>query len=364
MKTRRKALACLLLAFAGLVSLSPASAKTIRLLTIGNSFAEDSTAFLPAMAKSAGNEVILFRANPGGCTFERHANAMRAFEANPEDPKGRLYASRWTPARPEAPAKYSLQEALAAEKWDYVTIQQVSNLSFKYDTFEPYAGEIIACVRKYAPTAEILIHQTWAYRQDYPGFADGKFNQQKMFDGLVSAYAQLSGKYKLRIIPVGTAMQEARKLPRWTFRFPDPTFNYVDPAPGTKPDQTGSLNVGWKITKKTAKAPPGLDEAQDEPAPVPGTPAPAIGQGLAPEASGTATLVADKPIAAEKFVATLDFKHANPDGRLIGASVFYGFLFGGKVSDLGYIPPGVKPEDAVVIRSIADAVLAKTPAVH
>ena len=361
MKNPSKVFACLLIVCAGL--LTPLQAKTIRLLTIGNSFAEDSTAYLPAMAKSAGNEVILFRANPGGCSFERHAGAMQAFELNPADPKGRLYKPLWVPVRQGTPKMYSLQEALAAEKWDYVTIQQVSNLSFKYETFEPFAKSIVECVHKYAPGAEILIHQTWAYRQDYPGFADGTFNQQLMFDGLVSSYAKLGDAYHLRTIPVGTAMQEARKLPRWTFKYPDATFNYVEPVAGTKPDEAGSLNVGWKITRQTTKKAPNIDESFETPGATPGTPAPAIEQGVAPDAAGTGTAaaVAEKPsVKAEKLVATLDFKHCNPEGRFLGASVFYGFLFGGKVSDLTYVPAGVKPEDAATLRGVADKVLAST----
>jgi hypothetical protein len=333
----------------------------VKLLTIGNSFANDATAYLPAMAKAGGKDLLLFRANLGGCTFERHARHMKAFELNPDDPEGRPYRGTFirsltddvTPPgiatggtevdkdAKQLPKQFSLREALEAEKWDYVTIQQVSNTSYQFETFEPFAGELIAYVRKYAPTAEIVIHQTWAYREDCPLYKDG-FNQQKMFDGLVDAYNQLAQKYSLRVVPVGTAMQEARKLPRWSFKFPDPNFNYKEPLPGTKPEQAGSLNVGWTV-KKTMVAVPAV-----EPAP-------------ATTAGGTVT----KPATAakvEKFVASLDFKHCNADGRYLGASVFYGFLFGGKVVENSYVPPGVKPEDALLLRGIADNVLVNLPA--
>jgi len=361
MRSPLNTLVCLLF-----VVVSPLMAKEtpkdhIKLLTIGNSFANDATAYLPAMAKAGGKDLLLFRANLGGCTFERHARHMKAYELNPADPEGSPYKGTFihsltddvTPPgiatggtevnknAKQLPKQFSLRQALEAEKWDYVTIQQVSNTSFQFETFEPFAGEIIAYVRKYAPTAEIVIHQTWAYREDCPLYKDG-FNQQKMFDGLVDAYNQLAQKYSLRVVPVGTAMQEARKLPRWNFKFPDPNFNYKEPLPGTKPEQVGSLNVGWTV-KKTMVAPKPVE-------PAPATPA-----------GGTAT----KPAAVakvEKLVASLDFKHCNADGRYLGASVFYGFLFGGKVEENNFVPPGVKPEDALALRGIADNVLVNLPA--
>lgn len=345
MRSLNKALVCLLVVFVHFVPALQAkeTKQAIKLLTIGNSFASNATEFLPAMAQAAGKDLLIFRANPGGCSFERHAKAMRAFELNPADPAGQLYKSAFFPVRNDPKKTYALQEALAAEKWDYVTIQQVSTLSFKYETFEPYAKEIIDCIHKFAPTAEILIHQTWAYRQDYPGFADGTFNQQMMFDGLVAAYAKLGAAYHLRIVPVGTAIQQARALPRWTFKFPDPAFNYIEPVPGTKPDQTGSLNVGWTIAKAKARPSPAVDEEQT----------------VTTTGEAGTTVVKEDPVAKkETLVASLDFKHCNAEGKYLGAAVFYGFLFGEKTADLTYVPPSVKPEDAATLRGIADQVLA------
>lgn len=351
MKRLNRALVCLLIVFVHFAPSLKAEEvkKAIKLLTIGNSFAGNSTEYLPAYAKAAGKDLIIFRANPGGCSLERHAKAMQAFELNPADPAGQLYKSAFFPVREGAKKTYALQEVLAAEKWDYVTIQQVSTASFKYETFEPFATDIINCIRKLAPTAEILIHQTWAYREDYPGFADGTFNQQMMFDGLVSAYAKLGEAHQLRIIPVGTAIQEARKLPRWTFKFPDPNFNYVDPVPGTRPNQAGSMSVGWTIAKVKAKPVTPAPDAEEEEQTVTTT-----------SEAGT-TVVKENPVTkTERLVASLDFKHANADAKYLGAAVFYGFLFNEKAVDVTYAPATVKPEDAVVLRGIADMVLAKT----
>lgn len=342
MRTLTKVLSLLAIC-AGSVFAKEAPKNQIKLLTIGNSFANDATAYLPAMAKAGGKDLLLFRANLGGCSFERHARHLKAYEADPANPEGSPYLGKFVHSddvKPpslasgttevdkdaqEKPKNISLRQALESEKWDYVTIQQVSNDSFKFDTFEPYAGTIVDYVKKYAPTAEIVIHQTWAYREDCPLYKNG-LDQKSMFEGLVGAYGKLSEKYHLRVVPVGTAMQEARKLPRWTFKYPDSKFDYKNPAAGTKPDQTGSLQIGWTV-KKVAAAKP---------------------------ADKTAS------VAPDKYTASLDFKHCNAEGRYIGASVFYGFLFGEKVADNAFVPEGVDPADAKVIRGIADEVLTRS----
>ncbi len=319
----------------------PPLAEPVKLLTIGNSFSRDSTDYLPGFATAGGKDLLMFKANPGGWTLERHAGWLREFRRNPTGEAGRPYPSAFVPVRDEPEKKYSLPEILAEEDWDYVTIQQLSNLSFKPESFEPHAKQIIECIREFAPGAEILIHQTWAYREDYPGFANVGFSQEIMFDQLEAAYGGLARKYGLRVIPVGKAFQEARSLPRWDFEFPDPIFNYKAPEPGTEPDQTGSLNVGWwiqKIVKDNPEAVKLSDDGAKGDADVPG---------------------AEIPAEIVTYKSVLDFKHCNAEGKYLGAAVWYGFLFSDTASPDTFVPPEVKPEDATVLRGIADRVLSE-----
>ncbi len=339
---------------------SPVPGKTVKLLTIGNSFARDATTYLPSMAKAGGHELLLFQANPGGCTLERHANWITAHDLDPESRDGKPYPANFTPKREDIPRgkMYSLAEILAAEEWDFVTIQQVSMLSFRPETFEPYAKTIIDCIHENAPGAEILVHQTWAYREDYPGFADGTFTQEMMFEQLQAAYQELAERYDLRVIPVGKAFQQARSTPRWTFQFPDPNFDYKNPLNGTPPDQTGSLNVGWTVRKYKKKVPVesvlGLEEEESEIE----RPKGESERPLAPsktEKDREAEPVEMKEVTA--YRANLDFKHCLPEGRFIGSTVFYGVLFGEKASENPFVPKGMALEDVVAIKSIADGVL-------
>ena len=316
-KSHRSFLAALVLVFA---VLSPVArgrcasdapvAGEVKLLTIGNSFADDSTFFLPQFAKADGKMLVVFSANLGGHSLEQHVGYLKAFEADSADPKGSPYKNKTDPQTGKK-RDFSLRGALESAPWDYVTIQQVSTKSFKPETFEPYAGILVDYIHKYAPTAKVLVLQTWAYRQDHPLLAQEHLTQQSMFEGLRSAYAQLAKRYGLQILPVGEAMQAARALPRWTFS-PDPNFDYANPKPGTLPLETGSLNRGWSWSKDAA--------------------------------SGKASFV-------------LDAKHCNPAGRFLAASVLYEFLFS-KVRDNPFLPPDLTAEDAAELRRIAQEAVA------
>ncbi len=201
---------------AAVIGAEPAQAlprTSAKLLTIGNSFADNALTFLPAFAKAGGKQLLVFKANLGGHSLQQHAGYMQAFEANPDDPKGRPYKGLPDPGT-GAKRDFSLREALESQDWDFVTIQQVSGSSYKPGTFQPHANKLIEYIRKYAPKAEILVYQTWAYPDDYyQKIPEKSLNQQTMYAGLKEAYQKLADDAGLRIIPVGDAFQAARALP-------------------------------------------------------------------------------------------------------------------------------------------------------
>ena len=184
----------------------------IKLLTIGNSFADNVTALLPSFAEAGGKGLLIFRANLGGHSLQQHVGYLQAFEANPNNPKGHAYKKHADPRSGEI-KDFSLREALESEDWDVVTLQQASHLSFKPESFQPFATILVDYIHKYAPHSEILIFETWAYPDDYfPKFKEEGLDQQKMYAGLKAAYEKLSADTGLRIIPVGDAFQKVRAL--------------------------------------------------------------------------------------------------------------------------------------------------------
>lgn len=175
------------------------SARSLKVLTIGNSFADSVFSYLPTIVATVPDcELVLDRANIGGCSLERHWHEVEKAEA---DPDYKPYAG-----------KYTLKDKLTSQPWDIITMQQVSSLSFKPESHEPWFKNLYDYVRKYAPQAEIVIQMTWAYRDDhnfFPKVLPG--GQEEMFAKLFAAYNQLAANYQLRVIPTGLAVQLARR---------------------------------------------------------------------------------------------------------------------------------------------------------
>ena len=120
--------------------------KTIRLLTIGNSFSENAITFLSRLAEADGTVAFdIHRAMLGGCTLEKHWNLAEYTRRAPDYKPYRLTGDEASAA--------TLQEALALQPWDFVTLQQASPKSWLRATYEPFLGQLIGEVRALAPTA-------------------------------------------------------------------------------------------------------------------------------------------------------------------------------------------------------------------
>ena len=104
---------------------------------------------------------------------------------------------------------------LKSDVWDVVTIQQVSHKSFKPETFHPHADKLIAIIRDHAPQAEIVVHQTWAYRDDHKFWGNTNFNTDVMYAGLRKTYDDFAREAGFRLIPSGDAMETARRDAAW-----------------------------------------------------------------------------------------------------------------------------------------------------
>ena len=107
--------------------------------------------------------------------------------------------------------------------YDYITVQQVSSKSGDYETYS-YADDLLKYIREKQPTAEILLHATWAYEKGYSTLYDG--DQVTMHNAILNAVTMYcehaatlttdSGKAisldgrALRYIPTGIAFMNAR----------------------------------------------------------------------------------------------------------------------------------------------------------
>lgn len=281
--------------------------NNIRVLTIGNSFARNALTYLEDMADST--EDIRFeigRANLGGCSLEKHWNLALFSDRHPE------YATY-----PEGPAGGglaiggSLRDALIAAPWDYITLQQVSSDSWRRHTFQPHLGLLHDFVRRHAPQARILLHQTWAYRADAPFFPENGLTQDRMHERIRDAYTHYAAELDCDILPSGEAIHRARHAPGRTFAWPDPDFDYHDAEAPALPRQEHSLAVGW--TWAIHNSPCGIP------------------------------------------VLRLDAKHLNAHGCYLAGCVWFECLTGRDARGIRFVPETMDAETADFLRATAHA---------
>ena len=128
----------------------------MNVLSIGNSFSQDAQRYLHYIAKADGCTLNTFNLYIGGCPLSLHYKNMISEE--------RAYVLEMNGE--STGFKVSLKDALLNRDWDVVTVQQVSNQSSCYETYQPYLDKIVEYVRLCIPKAKIGIHQTWAYEQN------------------------------------------------------------------------------------------------------------------------------------------------------------------------------------------------------
>ncbi|MES2792850.1 MAG: DUF4886 domain-containing protein [Planctomycetota bacterium] len=277
------------------------SAKTVRLLTVGNSFSQNATRHLAELAKAGGHQLIHAPAVIGGAAFTTH---LERYALHEEDATKGTYGNQG-----------GLKEILKSEPWDCITIQQASIRSHNVETYRPSARELYDIIKAGAPNSEVLMHQTWAYRVDDPRF---KITQPKpgepatreqMYEGLTSAYHTIAHELGLRVIPTGDAFYLADSDSNWGYK-PDTAFDFKAAKKPALPDQLHSLHIGFRWQNESI---------------------------------------------------SLDGHHANQAGEYLGGCVWYEVLFGESVVGNKFVPAGMDPAYAQFLQETAHKAVAAAP---
>ena len=196
--------------------------KPLKVLMIGNSFSICNLGEMPHVAAAMGKRLDLASLHIAGCSLERHWNNVVAAMTNASV---RMYRfdRMVNGCRTVKEGKINIQKALALDKWDVVTIQQASHFSWRPETYEPFAGSLVAKIRELAPQAKIVVQETWSYPPWDKRLAKFGFDQKEMYARLHAAYGAIAARYGLDAIPVGTA---AELVPNRNALFKKPDFHF------------------------------------------------------------------------------------------------------------------------------------------
>lgn len=182
----------------------------IKVLAIGNSFSINAMTYLDRIAAADGVWMTTGDLYIGGCPLGRHVNNIRK--------DARDYGFHLNTKL--VVRGMSVREGLLSESWDYVTMQQASGYSGVWESYTPYMKELSDYVTHFAPQAQQLIHETWAYEKDAPHrhFEFYHRSQAEMYKRLRECYQGFASTVGARIIPAGDVIQRLRET--------RPFFNY------------------------------------------------------------------------------------------------------------------------------------------
>lgn len=177
----------------------------MNILSIGNSFSQDSQRYLSKIAANCGFDLKTCNLYIGGCSLATHYRNMLG------EHKAYLLETNG-----ESTGFYvSLKEALINRDWDVITLQQVSGEAPRYDTYQPYLSKLAGYVKNCVPKAKIAIHQTWAYEKDSYRLCTelGYKTPNDMFGDIKNAYKNAAEDVCADlIIPSGELFQKLTAL--------------------------------------------------------------------------------------------------------------------------------------------------------
>lgn len=170
----------------------------MKILSIGNSFSMDAQRYIHRISELNGNPIKTVNLYIGGCSLRTHYfNILE---------NSKRYEFQFNGEATRLPV--TIKDALMSDEWDYVTFQQASHFSPLWDTYEPYLSELSAYVRKYAPQARQIIHQTWAYSAEHIIDRGMTGTREDMFSSLSECYKKAADSINAEnIIPSGVLVE-------------------------------------------------------------------------------------------------------------------------------------------------------------
>ncbi len=181
--------------------------NVLKILTVGNSFSDDTMEYVGKIASSMNVEFVLGNLYIGGCAIDQHElNLVYDYAAY----EYRTYENgQW-----KTQNNYVMRDALKATNWDFISFQQASGYSGRGDSFVMLNSLLTQVRQAVGANPKFVWNMTWAYQGNstHNDFAHYDKDQTKMYNAIVNVVkgkVQTNKKFAL-ISPTGTAIQNAR----------------------------------------------------------------------------------------------------------------------------------------------------------
>ncbi len=190
----------------------PFKGETLKVLSLGNSFAEDTSQFIEGMMGAAGldkSKFCYYFTFKSGATLQQYANNYVSGELYNCIDKNGSYTT--TPragniVMPNTNNK-SLKQIISQD-WDLIILQQASTDAYEWSSYQPYITRLINYIRQDCPKACIGFMMTWA--TTYTGTTHAPSYAQRYEMNVNCAKKVLHEIGIDFIVAPGTAIQNAR----------------------------------------------------------------------------------------------------------------------------------------------------------
>lgn len=192
---------------------------TLRVLSIGNSFSLDALSYVPFIMKAAAPQIYLKLdiMYIGGGSLNEFYNALDSTTWAPvDDGTPTTFIHYWSHnAQPwDARLDVPMTNVITSHPWDVILLQQQSNASRDYSTYQPYLNQIIDWIDEKATWQhEYAWLITPSYPDNLPRLAPDTTSVQ-MFERIAQCVSQVQQDTGIQLLlPCGTAIQNARTTP-------------------------------------------------------------------------------------------------------------------------------------------------------
>lgn len=192
---------------------------TLRVLSIGNSFSLDGLSYVPFIMKAVAPQIYLKLdiMYIGGGSLNEFYNALDSTTWAPvDDGTSTTFIHYWShDAQPwDARLDVPMTDVITSHPWDVILLQQQSNASRDYSTYQPYLNQIIDWIDEKATWQhEYAWLITPSYPDNLPRLAPDTTSVQ-MFERIAQCVSQVQQDTGIQLLlPCGTAIQNARTTP-------------------------------------------------------------------------------------------------------------------------------------------------------
>lgn len=207
-----------------------ATKPSVKILSIGHSYAWNSVEYLRSIANSQGVDLTVGVVYRGNCPLSAHLEYFNKNTRYGTDTNTGFYL-KYSSTQINGhtyDGQYSLGSAVKDEKWDYIMFQECLDYAGSYEVIEKSLKTLKLGVEKHASNKNVqyMWHGIWALEKteympsDKVEFKPYNWDQQTMYEAIKEANSQVlaSDVGITGLVPTGEAFQLARQSGKY-----DPT---------------------------------------------------------------------------------------------------------------------------------------------